>query len=362
MRNEEIILDLRRRIVSGEFQPGNALPRRHELLSRYQASNVTVQRAVNQLAQEGFINSRGSKGMFVSDNPPNLFRFGVVLPPNHHELEVNGDTQWRALERAIEEISRERPEYSFALYHIDRYSAPDLPEFRRLVEDLELGLIAGVICSGPLNAEILLSLKPFRVVLHSPPREDVIPAPVMKYNYRQLAQMAVERLLLRGASRVAILLAAQTTEKTVVDMEQCVRAGGIICRPEWVHGIHHLPEGVWEASRLIRLLRAPAQPERPDGLIVFNENLLPPVLTALRECGIVPGREMQIVSHCNIPLTRELPEGLDYIGFNAKSLLLHSVDRLRQSRSEAEGVELIPPEYVMFSPSAWTVASKSRQT
>lgn len=353
MRNEEIILDLRRRIVAGEFQPGNALPRRHELLASYQASNETVQRAVNQLAQEGFINTRGSKGMFVSSNPPNLFRFGVVLPPNHREMETNGDTQWGALERAIEEISRERPEYSFSLYHIDLHCDPDLPEFRRLVEDLELGLIAGVIFSSSVDPQMLLRLKPFRVVLHSPAWEEVISATVMKHDYRMLAQMAVERLLLRGVSRVAVLMAARTRETVVAAVEQRVRDSGAICRPEWVHGIHHLPEGVWEASRLIRLLCTPAQPERPDGLIVLNENLLPPVLAGLQECGVVPGREMQIVSHCNIPATKPLVCGLDYVAFNAKSLLLHSIDRLRQPRPEAEGVEFIPPEYVTFGTPAW---------
>lgn len=353
MRNEEIILDLRRRIVSGEFPPGNALPRRHELLASYQASNVTVQRAVNQLAQEGFINSRGSKGMFVTDNPPNLFRFGVVLPPNHHEMEVNGDTQWSALEQAMKDISQERPEYSFSLYHIDLHCDPDLPEFRRLREDLELGLIAGVIFSCSVEPQMLLRLKPFRVVLHSPAWEEVIPATVMKHDYRMLAQMAVERLLLRGVSRVAVLMAARTRETVVAAVEQCVRDSGAICRPEWVHGIHHLPEGVWEASRLIRLLCTPAQPERPDGLIVLNENLLPPVLAGLRECGIVPGREIQIVSHCNTPATKPLASGINYVAFNAKSILLHSIDRLRQPRPEAEGVEFIPPEYVTFGTPAW---------
>ena len=253
----------------------------------------------------------------------------------------------------MKDISQERPEYSFSLYHIDLHCDPDLPEFRRLREDLELGLIAGVIFSCSVEPQMLLRLKPFRVVLHSPAWEEVIPATVMKHDYRMLAQMAVERLLLRGVSRVAVLMAARTRETVVAEVEQRVRDSGAICRPEWVHGIHHLPEGVWEASRLIRLLCTPAQPERPDGLIVLNENLLPPVLAGLRECGIVPGREVQIVSHCNIPLARELPEGLDYIGFNAKSLLLHSIDRLRQPRREAKGVEFIPPEYVTMGTPAW---------
>ena len=107
------------------------------------------------------------------------------------------------------------------------------------------------------------------------------------------------------------------------------------------------------AACVFLVVWALAQPERPDGLIVLNENLLPPVLAGLRECGVVPGREMQIVSHCNIPATKPLVCGLDYVAFNAKSLLLHSIDRLRQPRREAEGVEFIPPEYVTFGTPAW---------
>ena len=49
---------------------------------------------------------------------------------------------------------------------------------------------------------------------------------------------------------------------------------------------------------------------------------------------------------CNSPLTRALPEGFSYVGFNAESLLLHSIDRLRQPRVEVPEVEFIHPEYV----------------
>ena len=87
--------------------------------------------------------------------------------------------------------------------------------------------------------------------------------------------------------------------------------------------------------------------------IVLATNLLPPVLASLRECGIVPGREIQIVSHCNTPATKPLASGINYVAFNAKSILLHSIDRLRQPRPEAEGVEFIPPEYVTFGTPAW---------
>ena len=88
MRTEEIIQDLRRRIIGGEFAVSGTLPRRHLLLEHYDASNMTVQRAINQLAEEGFLVSRGSKGIFLSATPPNRFRYALVVQPSEVRMEI----------------------------------------------------------------------------------------------------------------------------------------------------------------------------------------------------------------------------------------------------------------------------------
>ena len=334
--------------MSGEFPPGAPLPRRHELLSHYKASNVTVQRAVNQLTEEGFIESRGSKGIYVSLTPPHKFRFAVVIPPDHREQGVNGDTQWEALEKATVEIRRDAPEYTFEFYNIG--DGPDIgqPDFRRLLRDLGYGLSAGVILAAPLDRPLLEKLRPFPAVSHDPKYEGSIPGTVMKYDYVAMARMAVARLAERGASKIAVLLAARTNLLLVSRIEQAIQeAAGVTTRPEWIQGVHHQPpqSAVW-VSRIIRLLYAPGMPETPDGLLVLNENLLPHIMNTLSVTGQLPGRSPLIVSHCNTPSVRPFYPEVEYLTFNAVNLLRRSISLLQRPSGQPDAVEWIAPEHI----------------
>lgn len=346
MQNREIILDLRRRIVSGEFAPGEPLPRRHELLTHYQTSNMTVQRAINHLAAEGFIDSRGSKGLFTSPNPPHTSRFGIVLPPNHREMEANGDTQWSSLERAVAEYGVAHPECSFVNYPVEGESESVQPEFRKLVSDLEHGLLAGAIVYSPLGIALQKKLRPYRVVQIDPRYKNVIPGVAKLFDYTALTRMAVARLKARGASKIAVLLAARTNPIVSAAVEQVMRNSDVVFHPEWIHGVHHLPNGAQWAARLVRLLCMEGMPETPDGLIILNENLLPHVVNTLGEIGRSPGKGMRIISHCNTPLVRPLYEEVDYIAFNTARLLEQSIATLQSPPPDSMVIEEFKPEYV----------------
>lgn len=52
---ERVIEDLRRRIESGEWAPGEALPTVAQLAGHYDTSGATVSKALRQLADEGLI-------------------------------------------------------------------------------------------------------------------------------------------------------------------------------------------------------------------------------------------------------------------------------------------------------------------
>ena len=166
MRTEEIIQDLRRRIIGGEFAVGGTLPRRHLLLEHYDASNMTVQRAINQLAEEGFLVSRGSKGIFLSATPPNRFRYALVVQPSEVRMEIKDDTLWSAVENAVELYHEKHPEYSFSYYTI-RESGAHQPEYLRLKEDLKNGLLAGAIIPRSLDNELLDGLRPHPIAVYT---------------------------------------------------------------------------------------------------------------------------------------------------------------------------------------------------
>ncbi len=66
IRYREIAADLKRRVESGEFAAGGLLPSEADLTRTYDASRVTVRRALESLREEGLVDSRQGFGWFVA--------------------------------------------------------------------------------------------------------------------------------------------------------------------------------------------------------------------------------------------------------------------------------------------------------
>jgi GntR family transcriptional regulator len=64
--SERIGADLRRRIASGEWGPGDQLPVTRDLAEHYQVSRETISRVVRKLAEDGLVITRGRWGVFVA--------------------------------------------------------------------------------------------------------------------------------------------------------------------------------------------------------------------------------------------------------------------------------------------------------
>ena len=69
IRYRDIADALRLRVESGELGPGSVLPSEADLSAAYDASRVTVRRALEQLREEGLVDSRQGFGWFVATDP-----------------------------------------------------------------------------------------------------------------------------------------------------------------------------------------------------------------------------------------------------------------------------------------------------
>jgi GntR family transcriptional regulator len=88
IRYREIAEDLRARIDAGEMGERRILPSESELSHRYEASRVTVRKALEELRGEGLIDSRQGFGWFVAGTPfrQHLARLGTI----EAQLEADG--------------------------------------------------------------------------------------------------------------------------------------------------------------------------------------------------------------------------------------------------------------------------------
>jgi GntR family transcriptional regulator len=80
IRYQRIADELRARIEAGEYLAGRLLPSEAELSQQYQASRVTIRRALEALRAEGLVSSRQGFGWFVATDllRQSLGRLGTI--------------------------------------------------------------------------------------------------------------------------------------------------------------------------------------------------------------------------------------------------------------------------------------------
>jgi GntR family transcriptional regulator len=69
-------------LESGEWRPGEAIPSESELAIRYNVSQGTVRKAIDEMAAENLVVRRQGKGTYVAthDDPRAFFRFLRLVP------------------------------------------------------------------------------------------------------------------------------------------------------------------------------------------------------------------------------------------------------------------------------------------
>ena len=79
---EQIKILLTQSLVAGEWKPGESIPSEIDLAARYQVSQGTVRKAIDELASEDILVRRQGKGTFVASHrePSHQFRFLRVMP------------------------------------------------------------------------------------------------------------------------------------------------------------------------------------------------------------------------------------------------------------------------------------------
>lgn len=85
---EQIRILLTQSLVAGEWKPGEAIPSELELAARYQVSQGTVRKAIDELAAENILVRRQGKGTFVASHnePAYQFRFLRVMPDSGEKV------------------------------------------------------------------------------------------------------------------------------------------------------------------------------------------------------------------------------------------------------------------------------------
>lgn len=78
---DTIAHEIRRLVMSGEWEPGRKLPTTDQLMKLFKTSNVTIQRALKKLKNEGFLVGHSGQGVYVRDRAPLAIAPASLMKP-----------------------------------------------------------------------------------------------------------------------------------------------------------------------------------------------------------------------------------------------------------------------------------------
>jgi DNA-binding LacI/PurR family transcriptional regulator/DNA-binding transcriptional regulator YhcF (GntR family) len=333
-RQDSLVQHLREGISRGRWKPGEQLPTVQQIVSDFDVSSVTVQRAIDQLNRDGFIRTAHRQGLFVADRLPNRNRFAIVFP----HRPVAGEfwsLYWKSLAQAGLELE-ESTGIEFPVFY-DIAQPHQTRDFEDLARTVASDRVAGLIFAhSPHN---LIGTP----VLDHPgiPRVAFMSQGTMKgvvhvTGCSGVVTRAVDWLWKRGRRRIAMLtLASPSQSEHVVAIREfnaALAARGASAPPYHLQAAHPA-SSVWSANAVHGMLH-PNQSDRPDGLIIADDNLAMDAQRGVIASGINPA-DLDIVSHCNFPCTPPAVPAfpMQLIGMDAREVLAACASVILQMRN-----------------------------
>ena len=124
IKEARIAQHLRQQIVRGDLTPGMQLPKRVDLEQEYSVSPLTLQRALQQLIDDGFLYAKTGQGTFVAANPPHLSRYGLLFPYHPSDREM-WSSWYVAINNEAEAYQREHPNRLVIYYGLELLDRQD---------------------------------------------------------------------------------------------------------------------------------------------------------------------------------------------------------------------------------------------
>jgi DNA-binding LacI/PurR family transcriptional regulator len=330
-KHDGITDKLRSAIARGKLKPGERLPVRTELESQLKASRMTVQKALDELIRDGFVISKGKLGTFVSEAPPCLNHYGLILPHSPTHPRWNG--YYDALLLSLHELNEVLQSQIQIYYSVDM---PKDESFLQLCQDVKARRLAGLMfAEGPIglvDTELLRHPQiPMVASMSGNNKHDELENLVSSgFDFASGYDLACKMLKEQGAKRMGVIMLTKAREIFDECIPEVIKANGydynpVFCQTTPMEHRH-------EASYLVRLMMSLPKDQRPDGLFVSDDNLVPAVCRGLIEAGIRVGKDLHLATHRNYP-----SQALDMLPthdviYDVRQLLSISLKRLEAKR------------------------------
>jgi DNA-binding LacI/PurR family transcriptional regulator len=313
---------LEEQILQGKLPAGSQLPGERDLARQFGVSQMTVNRAIQELVRKGRLYRRSGAGTFVTDAVQPVRVHGVVLvvPPAEHP---QADTYLREPFRAVRNVAQAR---GLTLHIVQA----DVSEYTQVVEQHAHGALLFV--APPVDAQDVLSSlwqKGTRFVVMGASWQNTSFPCVDSDNFGG-ARRAVEYLLSLGHRRIAYINGWEGSTNCADRLhgyEHAMQKWDVPARSEWVvqaGSDSHLC--VQARQHLTDLL---IRTERVTAVFTAGYYLALETLTLLRSLGLSVPDDVSIIAfddpssaaHLNPPLST-VRQPLYEMGQRAMDLLM----------------------------------------
>ncbi|MBA3686421.1 MAG: GntR family transcriptional regulator [Planctomycetes bacterium] len=332
MKRHELADILRDRIRGGEYATGMRIPSQRQLLQEFEVSPVTLQRAVDRLSEQGYLIARGSAGTFVTEHLPDRACCALVLTedPEHAPINQFFATLLRE-SRAWSDAAGWRFEPWF-----DHGTGP---AHERLCERVADGAIAGLLfASLPYrfdHSPLLTAPVPRVAIGRLPPDCDVanFAASLIHLRSAGVIEGICADFAKAGRRRFAAITGPGSAGEAQAGLA-AARKAGLDARIEWWLELPNAPNAV-SCARVVAHLLCSGRPEdRPDCLLISDDNLVPAVTAGILDAGLAPA-DIQVVAHANFPDPIPSAVPCRRYGYDGRSILataLAEIGRLRDGQ------------------------------
>jgi len=276
---------IRQRIERGDLKPGDALPPQRELCRLIQTSEVTVRRALQELADEGLIDAHVGRGTLV------LARKGAAESKSSTSLTIG-----IAFASLTDGYPFFRPLLEGLRSAIDReinVRLFDLPGGTN-GKDVDLAGIDGLIMMSPVNLQLLARCQQLRlpcVLLYTDIADGF--SHCILVDYMAGVMEAVGHLKQSGRDRIALVTAGDerfSTGQLEDAYRLALQLNALPFEPAWLRKAgYHEKDGHRAMQSLLAL------PQRPDAVLFASDYQARGALLAAHAAGVEVPSDIAII-------------------------------------------------------------------
>lgn len=337
-RAEVIAQDLRDKIVRGELTGGDQLPSWDELELKYRVTRATLNRVFNRLKQDGFVYSDSTRGTFVTNPPPHLCRYALAF--YLHPGDPGWNRFWWTVDNQAMVMNQNSGKQFPRFYGLDAHA--DNESQIRLISDIQRSRLAGIIVVGHremLSPAVWECTTIPKVGIGSAGFDPHRVTPAVLVDRQSFIDRSMDYLKSRGRNRIAVIT---TPAEPLQGFSDAATTRGMLQPFHWrlAAGADH-PETV---RPMVQLLLSLPKNERPDGLIIADDNLVENAVAALMASGVRVPDELELVTHCAWPQPVGGALPMKRLGYDVSHILRKATELIdAQRRGESAPTETLIP-------------------